>query len=183
MHQQGDRSGLTRRRPSHHPAREEFGSWCEGCCGCERASAREKLELVYQHLLGRLLLVKAAAKALCLIRRGLVIKGAPNYFFCRGPCLREGQPHSGASAARGQHAVVVLVGLCFSLGFAFRTNPPVQMPFGTRFVGFSIAGPRVVRRNLVDPASSHMLVSKIKPCMSQYKLLYGETANGSLKQL
>ena len=36
---------------------------------------------------------------------------------------------------------------------------------------------------LVDPASSHMLVSKIKPCMSQYKLLYGETANGSLKQL
>jgi hypothetical protein len=36
--------------------------------------------------------------------------------------------------------------------------------------------------NLVDPASSHMLVSKIKPCMSQYKLLYGETANGSLKQ-
>ena len=38
-------------------------------------------------------------------------------------------------------------------------------------------------KNLVDPASSHMLVSKIKPCMSQYKLLYGETANGSLKQL
>ena len=36
---------------------------------------------------------------------------------------------------------------------------------------------------LVDPASSHMLVSKIKPCMSQYKLLHGETANGSLKQL
>ena len=41
----------------------------------------------------------------------------------------------------------------------------------------------VVNYNLVDPASSHMLVSKIKPCMSQYKLLYGETANGSLKQL
>ena len=37
--------------------------------------------------------------------------------------------------------------------------------------------------NLVDPASSHMLVSKIKPCMSKFKLLYGETANGSLKQL
>ena len=37
--------------------------------------------------------------------------------------------------------------------------------------------------NLVDPASSHMLVSKIKPCMSQYKLSHGETANGSLKQL
>ena len=36
---------------------------------------------------------------------------------------------------------------------------------------------------LVDPASSHMLVLKIKPCMSKYKHLYRETANGSLKQL
>ena len=36
---------------------------------------------------------------------------------------------------------------------------------------------------LVDPASSHMLVSKIKPCMSQCTPLYGETANGSLNQL
>jgi hypothetical protein len=37
--------------------------------------------------------------------------------------------------------------------------------------------------NLVDPASSHMLFSKIKPCTSEYKLLYGETANSSVKQL
>ena len=37
--------------------------------------------------------------------------------------------------------------------------------------------------NLVDPASSHMLISKTKPCMSKYKLLYNETANSSLKQL
>jgi len=28
-----------------------------------------------------------------------------------------------------------------------------------------------------------MLVSKIKPCMSKYKQLYSETANGSLYQL
>ena len=35
---------------------------------------------------------------------------------------------------------------------------------------------------LVDPASSHMLVSKIKPCMSKFTLSYGETANGSLNQ-
>ena len=28
---------------------------------------------------------------------------------------------------------------------------------------------RLNLRNLVDPASSHMLVSKIKPCMSKYK--------------
>ena len=36
---------------------------------------------------------------------------------------------------------------------------------------------------LVDPASSHMLVSKIKPCMSKFTLVYRETANGSLNQL
>lgn len=36
---------------------------------------------------------------------------------------------------------------------------------------------------LVDPASSHMLVSKIKPCMSKYNCTYCETANGSLNQL
>lgn len=37
--------------------------------------------------------------------------------------------------------------------------------------------------NLVDPASSHMLVSEIKPCMSKYIPPNGETANGSLNQL
>ena len=36
---------------------------------------------------------------------------------------------------------------------------------------------------LVDPASSHMLVSKIKPCMCKYERVHGETANGSLNQL
>ena len=36
---------------------------------------------------------------------------------------------------------------------------------------------------LVDPASSHMLVPKIKPCMSEFKLFFGEAANGSLYQL
>jgi hypothetical protein len=30
---------------------------------------------------------------------------------------------------------------------------------------------RLVAGYLVDPASSHMLVSKIKPCMSKYKRL------------
>jgi hypothetical protein len=30
---------------------------------------------------------------------------------------------------------------------------------------------RIKGSYLVDPASSHMLVSKIKPCMSKYKLL------------
>ena len=37
--------------------------------------------------------------------------------------------------------------------------------------------------NPVDPAGSHMLISKTKPCMSKYKFLYNETANSSLKQL
>ena len=52
-----------------------------------------------------------------------------------------------------------------------------------RFLMACLAPIQWFHTNLVDPASSHMLVSKIKPCMSQYKLLYGETANGSLKQL
>ena len=37
-------------------------------------------------------------------------------------------------------------------------------------------------RYLVDPASSHMLVSKIKPCMCKHKPKYGKAANGSLQQ-
>ena len=41
----------------------------------------------------------------------------------------------------------------------------------------------VFDRNLVDPASSHMLAPKTKPCMSQSKLSHNGTANGSLKQL
>jgi hypothetical protein len=37
-------------------------------------------------------------------------------------------------------------------------------------------------RYLVDPASSHMLVSKIKPCMSMHTPLIGEAAKSSLQQ-
>jgi hypothetical protein len=48
---------------------------------------------------------------------------------------------------------------------------------------WAVGEPRLFGSYLVDPASSHMLVSKIKPCMSKYKQLYGETANGSLNQL
>ena len=51
----------------------------------------------------------------------------------------------------------------------------------------TMAGPRVASDDrgarssyLVDPASSHMLVSKIKPCMSKHRPLHGEAANGSL---
>ncbi len=36
--------------------------------------------------------------------------------------------------------------------------------------------------NLVDPASSYMLVSKVKPCMCVHKSLHSETANGSITQ-
>ena len=44
----------------------------------------------------------------------------------------------------------------------------------------SIRQERNTSSYLVDPASSHMLVSKIKPCMSKHKLLHSEAANGSL---
>lgn len=50
-------------------------------------------------------------------------------------------------------------------------------------VGFFPLGKEPRKDYLVDPASSHMLVSKIKPCMSKYMPKQGETANGSLNQL
>ncbi len=66
-------------------------------------------------------------------------------------------------------------GVCYVNPFA---------PFWRLWVGLWPQGCRlVIVRYLVDPASSHMLVPKIKPCMSKYKSLYGETANGSLYQL
>ena len=40
-----------------------------------------------------------------------------------------------------------------------------------------------INKNLVDPASSHMLVSKVKPCMCVYNFLYDATANSSIIQL
>ena len=66
-----------------------------------------------------------------------------------------------------------------ALGGRVREESPVVRQKGKLFWvrGFNKA------RNLVDPASSDTLVSKIKPCMSKYKPLYGETANGSLYQL
>ena len=85
-------------------------------------------------------------------------------------------------------------------GCLFRAPQPLQAKlrpaqqwagFLARAVAVAVANnhgcrtpPRQVEDSyLVDSASSHMLVSKIKPCMSKYKQLYGETANGSLYQL
>lgn len=68
------------------------------------------------------------------------------------------------------------------------------MPFAPKAAGGRDRGPTLLEGRkgplcshrssyLVDPASSHMLVSKIKPCMSKYTPLHGKTANGSLNQL
>ena len=54
-------------------------------------------------------------------------------------------------------------------------NPPKYADIPCRMLA--------LHTNLVDPASSHMLVSKIKPCKCKYKFLYNETAKSSLKQL
>ena len=79
------------------------------------------------------------------------------------------QPESGALSRRTTTVFFVTQTMC-------RAPPPGSATAAwARWRGHS--------RNLVDPASSHMLVSKIKPCMSKYKPLHGETANGSLKQL
>ena len=40
----------------------------------------------------------------------------------------------------------------------------------------------LVSSKLVDSARSHMLVSKIKPCMCKFTLINSKTADGSLQQ-
>ena len=79
------------------------------------------------------------------------------------------------------------IGLRWSVLVDDNNERTVNVSYGVRF---SVFDSRLLSRKvvcegsyLVDPASSHMLVSKIKPCMSKYKHLYCETANGSLNQL
>ena len=66
--------------------------------------------------------------------------------------------------------MVVVVGSVGGLAVAF-------LPFRS-FRSFLLVSCSVTAKkklsisNLVDPASSHTLVSKIKPCMSKYKQLY-----------
>ena len=64
---------------------------------------------------------------------------------------------------------------------AFSLLWPYGLPYGC--LAHAVASLGGQDSYLVDSASSHMLVSKIKPCMSKYKQLYCETANGSLNQL
>jgi hypothetical protein len=61
-------------------------------------------------------------------------------------------------------------GCWVQLGTNSRT-PPQSLGCGEGH-GFQLAELPVLKSYLVDPASSHMLVSKIKPCMSKYKLFY-----------
>jgi|NOAtaT_5_FD_contig_123_13308_length_683_multi_3_in_1_out_0_1 hypothetical protein len=68
----------------------------------------------------------------------------------------------------------------FSIPFSSEEGRKKKKGVGKGLEGTALS---FVFRYLVDPASSDMLVSKIKPCTCQYKLLYGETANGSLNQL
>ena len=101
---------------------------------------------------------------------------------------------------RSHARVILLVGQVAWDGFLVRrvglkapvgTSEPLWMvtpepPPAPQSVGIasSYGSSCVVKdSNLVDPASSHTLVSKIKPCMSKYNSLYGKTANGSLYQL
>ncbi|KAG9291181.1 hypothetical protein G9A89_013053 [Geosiphon pyriformis] len=62
---------------------------------------------------------------------------------------------------------------------AERTRPDQKKQNNTEVYACECVGVYAVRLNdncyLVDPVSSHMLVSKIKPCMSKYKQVYCET--------
>ena len=83
----------------------------------------------------------------------------------------------------GVHVGALFEGDALRLPSAFSCKTVCQTTVGGERGASQLPFRRWHNINLVDPASSHMLVSKIKPCMSQYKLLHGETANGSLKQL
>ena len=50
-----------------------------------------------------------------------------------------------------------------------KIKPRKSASFGSGCVHLPCGGVRARNSYLVDPASSHMLVSKIKPCMSKYK--------------
>ena len=63
-----------------------------------------------------------------------------------------------------------------------RSNSKANTCFNTQLYG-RVAFIRLKPSWLVSTANCHTLVLKIKPCMSKYKQLYGETANGSLYQL
>ena len=59
------------------------------------------------------------------------------------------------------------------LTYRLTCSLPERGETATRLPGWLPRAPRRAKGSyLVDPASSHMLVSKIKPCMSKYKLLY-----------
>ena len=45
----------------------------------------------------------------------------------------------------------------------------VKLHYGSGLTKVSVVSNVATNSYLVDPASSHMLVSKIKPCMSKYK--------------
>ena len=101
---------------------------------------------------------------------------------CKQGCLIDDRCHAdsrGESSEAQCHFNCVLMVALLSISLA----PLFALPLGSFGVLAIAFASMVIERNLVDPASSHMLVSKIKPCMSRYKLLYGKTVNGSLKQL
>ena len=115
--------------------------------------------------------------------------GAPRQICCGAPVDRARRTQRGwRIPLRGVCRTFVLLiaakGLCglFRLANTPDTNRSAGQHFGAALWSSSFLGWRY-DSYLVDSASSHMLVSKIKPCMSKYKQLYSETANGSLNQL
>ena len=106
---------------------------------------------------------------------------------CLGCLSRKAKPASQALASRRLTTVRLLAHTPLNAVARARTRSAARQ---TLRLALSRPPPPPGRRGgrqtssyLVDPASSHMLVSKIKPCMSKYKPPHGETANGSLDQL
>ena len=94
----------------------------------------------------------------------------------RRPVERSTLPewHRPATARRSHSFGGLCARLCKRARAVTSFGEPGPSAFGQRSAGAERRSPVHVHSDsyLVDPASSHMLVSKTKPCMSKYKRFY-----------
>ena len=90
---------------------------------------------------------------------------------CWNLSLKIGLPSFGGVGRRTHRSYVGRGGSLHRLVDLLSLTDTGGVAYAASAVGFSTCQSWQSGSYLVDPASSHMLVSKIKPCMSQYKLL------------
>ena len=141
-------------------------------------SCTDQWLLFSNHPINKLHASDSAARRCSEQRLNLAVADAAEPVFPAAPLSSDGEQVQTLERSRGTRQ---LRNLCKDAIETFHTHN--ANPRAGAFRMERISGVTRISSYLVDPASSHMLVLKIKPCMSKYKHLYRETANGSLKQL